>query len=40
MGDKTRKIIGFDNFSGFTDLTPEEINFLSTKILELNDKYN
>ena len=24
MGDKTRKIIGFDNFNGFTPLSPED----------------
>ena len=24
MGDKTRKIIGFDNFSGFTELSPQD----------------
>jgi len=24
MGDKTRKIIGFDSFSGFTELSPED----------------
>ena len=24
MGDKTRKILGFDNFSGFNDLSPQD----------------
>lgn len=26
MGDKSRKVVGFDNFAGFTELSPEDSN--------------